>query len=245
MIYSNFAQLYDDLMEPAIYEEWEQFIARLTGKKDMTILDLACGTGRMAVKLAQEGYTVTGVDLSDEMLALADQRAHSQKLTIPLLQANMTDLSELAQFDMVISCLDSLCYLQNPQELKRVFLQVAQHLPAGGLFVFDVISPYQTDKIYPGYTYSYTNDEQAFTWESYSGEQRHSVIHDLNFFVEDKKTKQYERFTEIHHERTYEADYYLKLLLESGFYKAKVFGNFGREEIKEQTTRFFFVCHKK
>ncbi|MCC7665663.1 class I SAM-dependent DNA methyltransferase [Liquorilactobacillus satsumensis] len=245
MIYASFAELYDKLMDPSIYEDWANFIMRLVPSKRQTILDLACGTGRLAVKLVQAGYAVSGVDLSPEMLSLAELNARMQKVTLPLIQADMTALDGLERFDVVVSCLDSLCYLQSPADLKKTFVQVREHLEDEGTFIFDVISPYQTDTVYPGYTYAHTTEQQAFTWESYAGEQAHSVIHDLNFFIKEQQTQQYRRVTEIHQERTYPVADYLKFLSEAGFARVAVFSDFGRQDVTATTTRYFFVCHKE
>lgn len=87
MIYSEFAQFYDDLFDETLYDRWLAYTtSRIsqpkTAKSDVKILDLACGTGRLAVKLAKLGYSVDGVDLSADMLTLADQRAQAEQVDI-------------------------------------------------------------------------------------------------------------------------------------------------------------------
>ena len=80
------------------------------GKK---LLDLACGTGEMTVELAQHGFDVSGIDLSDEMLFIAQEKAASLGLSIPFYQQNMAELEGLGKFDCVTIFCDSLNYLQN------------------------------------------------------------------------------------------------------------------------------------
>ncbi|KRM90626.1 class I SAM-dependent DNA methyltransferase [Liquorilactobacillus cacaonum] len=244
MIYSIFAQVYDELMDTEVYENWLTFVNNnaYSGKK---LLDLACGAGQLAVMLAKEGYQVTGVDLSSEMLALADERAREDDTKIELVQANMTDLTGLDQFDVVTCGLDSLCYLANQEELANAFRQVFLHLNQGGTFIFDVISPYQTDVIYPGYMYNDTNEKRAFVWESFEGQEPHSVVHDLTFFIaKDEENNLFQRYEETHMERTYELKKYLELLTKVGFKKIRASSEYGNNEIDEKSTRFFFVCQK-
>ncbi|MDN5574582.1 MAG: class I SAM-dependent methyltransferase [Pediococcus sp.] len=244
MIYQTFAKLYDDLMDPAMYDQWLDFVSKRQSDKTVDWLDLACGSGRLAVKLIQDGYQVSGFDLSDEMLALADEHAQEAKVTLPLMQGNMLDLSELGNYDVVSCFADSFCYLPNKQNLKTCFAQVFQHLNADGKFLFDVISPYQTDEIYPGYMYNYVDDEQAFLWITYQTEEPHSVEHDLTFFVKNDATNTYSKINELHHERTYELETYLSLLNEVGFKNVKTSSNFGRDAINDKSTRWFFECSK-
>ena len=115
---------------------------------------------------------------------------------------------------------------------------------ADGKFLFDVISPYQTDEIYPGYMYNYVDDEQAFLWTTYQTEEPHSVEHDLTFFVKNDATNTYSKINELHHERTYELETYLSLLNEVGFKNVKTSSNFGRDAINDKSTRWFFECSK-
>lgn len=77
MIYKGFSGVYDTLMAHAPYDQWVEWIENTLsayGKDAVRILDLACGTGEMSVRLAEKGYDVTGVDISEDMLAQAQQK---------------------------------------------------------------------------------------------------------------------------------------------------------------------------
>ena len=73
MIYTTFAKLYDDLMDPEMYANWLDFAEGELASGN--VLDLACGSGRFAVKLAEHGFETSGLDLSEEMLSLALKHA--------------------------------------------------------------------------------------------------------------------------------------------------------------------------
>ena len=245
MIYSTFAQFYDELFDEQMYLDWAKFVQKNVAQDDK-ILDLAGGAGRLAVLLAKKNYDVTVTDLSEEMLSLADQHIEDAKVQVPLIQANMLDLDGFDQFDVITCFADSLCYLKDITELEQVFHQAISHLNEGGKFIFDVISPYQTDEVYPGYMYNFENEDSSrfFMWASFENEdQPHSVIHDLSFFNENEDGS-YQRVSEMHHERTYEMDEYLDALDRTGFKQITVSADFGQHEVDDQTTRWFFICEK-
>ncbi|MCH5462725.1 class I SAM-dependent methyltransferase [Lactobacillus sp. LC28-10] len=244
MIYQTFAKLYDELFDSELYLEWRTFVEQQVPDKQQPLLELACGAGRLAVLLAQDGYDVTGFDLSDEMLSLADQHAREADIALPLIEGNMLDLSDLQRYHTVTCFADSLCYLPDEESLLKTFEQVARHLDDDGQFLFDVISPYQTDTVYPGYMYNYRDTDRAFMWSSEAGEQSHSVDHDLTFFTYNENKGAYDEVAELHHERTYELATYQRLLKSAGFKQVKVSADFGKTNIKSDTTRWFFVCGK-
>src|SRR4051812_18158430 len=95
MSYQQFAYLYDELMKDAPYDEWIQFLKDRCVKNNVAgtrLLDLACGTGELSIRLAQDGFQVTGVDLSEDMLAVAQAKAEDAGVRIPFYQQNMADL---------------------------------------------------------------------------------------------------------------------------------------------------------
>lgn len=242
MIYQTFAKLYDELFDAELYQEWRGFVERNVDDHNAPLLELACGAGQLAILLKQAGYDVTGFDLSEEMLSLADQHAQEADVALPLIQGNMLDLSELGQYQTVTCFADSLCYLPNEAALLQTFKQVAQHLSNQGQFLFDVITPYQTDTVYPGYMYNYRDEDRAFLWSSESDEWPHSVVHDLTFFIYNDRKAAYDEVAELHHERTYELSTYNSLLAKAGFKSVNVTADFGQTQPDSKTTRWFFVC---
>jgi len=244
MIYQTFAELYDELFDPAMYEQWLDFVRRELPDQSGQLLELACGTGRLVVSLAQAGYHVTGLDLSENMLALAQEHVEEATVTLPLLQGDMLDLSEIGTFDAVTCFADSFCYLPDIETVQKAFEQVAQHLTADGQFLFDVITPHQTDDVYPGYMYNYRDEERAFMWTSYAGEIPHSAEHDLTFFIYNEEKQAFDEVSELHQERTYELAAYQQALKAAGFSDVTVTADFGQQTPTAETTRWFFKCHK-
>jgi SAM-dependent methyltransferase len=248
MTYEKFAYLYDELMKDVPYEEWVQFINKeasaygITGKK---LLDLACGTGELSIRLAEEGYEVTGVDLSTEMLTVAREKAERKGHSLFLVEQNMSELEGLGEYDMIGIFCDSLNYLPAEQDVIRTFGKVQLHLKQGGLFLFDVHSLYKMHTLFIDQTYAYNGDEISYIWQCYEGEHSHSVEHELTFFKLDHATHQYDRYDELHMQRTFPVEQYEKWLLDSGFELLKVTADFSDAKPEEQSERIFFTTRKK
>ena len=158
----------------------------------------------------------------------------------------MRDLAALGHFDLVTCFADSLCYLPAMTDVERTFRQVYSHLVADGHFLFDMITPFQTDHVYPGYMYNYEDDDhqQAFLWRSYENDEvKHGVIHDLAFFNR-LADGHYERIGETHFERSYPLPVILTALKRTGFKDIAVRADFGKAQPDGQTTRWFFSCRK-
>jgi 2-polyprenyl-3-methyl-5-hydroxy-6-metoxy-1,4-benzoquinol methylase len=103
----------------------------------MRILDLACGHGRHANRLAALGHDVTGVDLMPGFLELARQDARFRGVKVDYLCEDMRQFDGRASFDRVIMLFTVFGYFSDEQNL-RVLQNVARALKPGGLFVVDV-----------------------------------------------------------------------------------------------------------
>lgn len=148
--YEKFASVYDAVMDDSLYDLWTDFSLRHLPKSKgrNRLLELACGTGIQSVRFAQAGFDVTGLDLSQDMLTIAEKRAQSAKKKIDFIQGNMLDLSQVGQFDFVTCYSDSICYMQDEPEVGDVFKEVYDVLADDGIFIFDVHSTYQTDECF-------------------------------------------------------------------------------------------------
>lgn len=247
MNYKTFAKLYDDLFDESAYEDWLYYATHFIKNGDGPLLELAGGAGRLALMLKQAGIKdVTVFDLSEEMLGLAAQHAQKANVDLPLIAGDMREWSDYtSKFATITSFADSFNYLANEHETAMAFKQVADHLEDNGQFLFDVITPYQTDSVYPGYMYNWHDDETAFMWSSYGiEEQEHTVEHELTFFVYNEKIDGYRQIQEIHTERTYPLETYCRLLEQAGFKNIHVTADFGRQDVVADTTRWFFSADK-
>nr|OUZ34554.1 methyltransferase [Enterococcus sp. 9D6_DIV0238] len=245
MAYETFAFVYDEVMDDSLYDEWLAFSKRHLPEDKKEVLEMACGTGALAVNFAKAGFSVTALDLSEEMLMMASKRAAEEEVHIQFVQGNMMDLSEMGQYQAITCFSDSLCYMENRQEIQQVFDDTYQALEEEGIFIFDVHSVHQVDHVFPEYSYHYQTEEFAFLWDSYPGEKEHSIEHFLTFFVKEHESDEvFIRQDELHKERTYSMDNYLMMLESAGFVNVEVYADFTDEAPAEESKRWFFVCQK-
>ena len=106
------------------------------------VLDLCCGQGRHSIALAKTGLNVTGVDLSEEMLAIARSTADEAGVSLTLRQADMRHLPDDLenQFDAVINMFSSFGYLESEDDDQQVLHQIAKALKPGGKLLMDLLN---------------------------------------------------------------------------------------------------------
>ncbi|AKP66754.1 class I SAM-dependent DNA methyltransferase [Companilactobacillus ginsenosidimutans] len=243
MIYNSFARVYSELMDDSLYQEWANYVKSHAPSEAKNLLDVACGTGDLTILLAND-FDVTGTDLSEEMLNIADEKAKEAKVNIPFEQSNMMDLYTFDNYDVITCFDDSICYLGDEDELYITFKQAFDHLNGGGKYLFDAHSLYQMDEVFPGYMFNHKAEDSAFMWSSYEGEFPHSIEHELTFFNWNEEIGGYSVNTEIHHERTYPIQTFLDILKDVGFKNIKVTADFGKNEPQSDSTRWFFESEK-
>ena len=140
--YTVLAGSYDRLTRDVDYERWADYAQRHFAKQKCpveTVLELGCGTGSLTRLLARRGYAVTALDLSPDMLAVAEQKCRG--LNARFLCQDMTKFGWIGPVDAVVSGLDSVNYVTDPKKLQRAFERVHLFLMPGGLFLFDVNTP--------------------------------------------------------------------------------------------------------
>ena len=151
--FSQIAPIYDQVMASVPYDEWLAYVHDLHGRwgqprPGQRVLDLACGTGTIALALAAEGASVVGMDLSAGMLAEARAKQRAAGLAgCTWVQADMGRLG-LAPgcFDLAVCLFDSLNYLLEPADFAAALRAVAASLVPGGLFMFDLNTPYALEE---------------------------------------------------------------------------------------------------
>ena len=142
--YINLAQSYDVLTRDVDYEATVAFYNEILdslGLKPRTAVDLACGTGSVAVLLAKQELAVTGVDLSEDMLCVASQKAQDLENPPRFVCQPLQKLCLPRGVDLAVCALDSLDYILDPADCKEAIRRVYKALNPGGIFIFDVNTP--------------------------------------------------------------------------------------------------------
>jgi SAM-dependent methyltransferase len=120
----------------------EAFYAEEAGKRGGVVLDLACGSGRFAIPLAQSGIKVVGADISEVMLHRARGKATAVGVDVELRQADMRDaVLPDHSVGLILIAANSLLHLHDVEDLRRCLQVARRQLIAGGALIFDVFVP--------------------------------------------------------------------------------------------------------
>ena len=129
------------------------FYRRLAGETGGPVLDVGCGTGRVALPLAADGHDVVGVDLSAPMLRIAEQRrqglAQDVAARLSLVQADMRTLSLGRRFPLIVTPSRVFQFMLTPEAQRQALLALRAHLQPEGRLVLDLFDPL-LDLVVPG-----------------------------------------------------------------------------------------------
>jgi SAM-dependent methyltransferase len=105
------------------------------------ILELGCGTGRVALHLAQAGFRLTGIDIFESMLKEARRKAIQQKLAVEWVRDDIRVFDLGRKFALIIIPFNTLLLLPELEDLEACLACVRKHLAPGGKFIVDVFNP--------------------------------------------------------------------------------------------------------
>jgi SAM-dependent methyltransferase len=105
------------------------------------VLELACGTGRLTIPIAQSGVEIVGLDQSASMLAHARHKAGEVGVEIEWVEGDCRSFALNRKFAMIFMAFNSMQHLHDQASLTALFANVGKHLAPGGRFVFDVFNP--------------------------------------------------------------------------------------------------------
>lgn len=203
MVFEEYAKYYDLLYKDKNYSAEVEYIHKLIQKYHEnagSILDLGCGTGKHAELLIDKGYTVHGIDMSEDMLKEAIKRGNkNKKLTFTLSDIQNFELGK--NFDIVTALFHVMSYQNSNERVEKVLKNVYSHLNDNGIFIFDcwygpaVLSEQPEVRIK-----RLENDEISIIRiaEPIMRENENIVEVHYDVFIEDKSTKKIKELKETH-----------------------------------------------
>lgn len=196
--YCDFARFYDILQQEVDYREVADFycasIEKHGGTKSGILLDLACGTGNLSTLFAERGYDVIGADASQQMLSAAMSKPHDG---IQYICQRMEELDLYGNADITVCALDSINHLPDLEAIKQTFCRVWQFTNPGGLFLFDINTPYKHREILGNNAFVFDYDSLYAVWQNELDEEDELCRVDmyLDFFENEKGLyRRYEDF---------------------------------------------------
>lgn len=229
--YSDFAEVYDELMDNTPYEEWAERLEVLIKKYGVSaperdsvdllkteknlVVDLGCGTGTLTELMYQKGYDMIGVDFSEAMLNIAAKKKELSGAQILYLLQDMRELDLYSTVGTVYSVCDSVNYILEEEELKNVFSLVNNYLFPEGIFIFDFNTDYKYREVIGDTVIAENRDDCSFIWENFYDSEADINEYDLTVFVKEQGER-FRRFTETHFQRGYTPDAMRRLVEEAG-----------------------------
>lgn len=254
MAYAAMAEVYDELMGDMPYPEWIRFTTESWQRlgQPKTVVDLGCGTGSIAVPIARMGIDVIGIDLSADMLALAErkkaaaaQKDGSRTGSMLFLQQDMREWELAEPVECVISYCDSLNYLLEEADILAAFERTYEGLQPGGLFLFDMLTPYQLQRYAEEQPFVLDDERISYIWFSEFDQERCEIEHQLTIFMQEATSLLYRRIEEAHVQRAYDQEWIRDALQSCGFSNVYSMAEFAWDKQPgPQTERIFFAAQK-
>jgi SAM-dependent methyltransferase len=248
--YRSFARVYDMFMDNIDYPAWCGYLKKILekyGVNDGLVLEMGCGTGSMTQLLAQAGYDMIGIDNSEDMLEMAMEKRVQSGLDILYLLQDMREFELYGTVRAVVSVCDSVNYILEEDELLQVFSLVNNYLDPGGIFIFDLNTPYKYKQVMGDDTIAENREEGSFIWENYFDEQTQINEYALTLFIKEKD-ELYRKYEEYHYQRAYDTSLVIELLEKAGLRPLAVYDAFTMEPAKPDSERICLIareCRKK
>ena len=223
--YHALAASYDRLTDDVDYGAVVDFYREILNKEGLqprTAVDLACGTGSVALLLAQQGMQVTAVDMSEEMLCVASEKAQELENPPMFVCQKLQELSLPKGVDLAVCALDSIDYITDPVDCKEAIRRVYRALNPGGCFIFDVNTPEKL-KAMDGQVFLDEDDDVYCVWRGSFDPDTNICTYGMDLF--QRQGSHWLRSGEEHCEYAYSQAELVQYLKDAGFTHIRVYGD--------------------
>ena len=237
---SSYDRLTNDVDYEAILGFYRQILER-EGLSPKTAVDLACGTGSIGILLAKQGLRVTCVDMSEDMLTVASEKAQALSNPPLFVRQPLQELRLPRGVDLAVCALDSLDYIIDPADCAEAIRRVYKVLNPGGIFIFDVNTPEKL-RAMDGQVFLDEDDDVYCVWRGEFDEATNICSYGMDLF--QREGKYWERSFEEHREYAYSNEQLMAFLRDAGFSHIEVYGDRRFEAPREGEQRVYFKARK-
>ena len=242
--YMDLAQSYDRLTNDVDYSAVVAFYMQLLareGLKPRTAVDLACGTGSVALLLAEKGMAVTAVDMSEDMLCVAQQKAQERELPVVFACQKLQELHLPKAVDLAVCALDSMDYITDPGDCAEAICRIYKALNPGGCFIFDVNTPEKLQAM-DGQMFIDEDEDVYCVWRGEFDSVTNICSYAMDLF--QRRGNGWHRSFEEHREYAYSADQLVEYLKQAGFTSVEVFADRRLEAPQAGEQRIYLKARK-
>jgi ubiquinone/menaquinone biosynthesis C-methylase UbiE len=246
--YSALAEIYDSVMEDVDYETWADYIDEIIMQhhpEARDLLELACGTGTMALSLEELGYfNITATDGAPAMVEAAQKKGAKVDSEIDFQIVDFLDIKLDKTFDAVFMVFDSINYLHKNEEIEQLFRQVSRVLKEDGLFIFDFTTPRnsrQAIKLLNNNSRRIDVFTRFHRESTYNAKER---IHTNSFHIEKTDVNgsgKREMIAETHQQKIYTFEEMMEITNKSDFSLLEAYDGFELKPAHEKSLRITMV----
>lgn len=246
--YHDYAAVYDSsgqLRFSILMDLYLRDLLREHSVPGRDMIDLGCGTGTLAILMAERGWRVRGIDRSAAMLQEAEQKLQrlEQPLDVVFAEGDMRDFAAPDPIDLVTCCYDTLNYLLTADELSRCFAAVARALTPDGLWCFDLATDFFLRQHWQGTEVEEYDGVTQIMQSHYDVASGLSTLVLTGFVPAGGQRRR--RFREVHVERAYAEAEVCALLHASGFAVEAVYDCFTFGSPHERSLREMYVARRR
>lgn len=203
-----------------------------------SLLDLGCGPGRHCIALAKMGYDVSGVDMSQYLLAIANEKSKALSLQINYTQANMLDYQANEKLDLIINMFNSFGYFDTQEQNQLMINQVFNNLNQTGTFVIDTVGKETLARtIEPVHLSEYDNGDIRI--------ERPLLIDDMKIFSNEWILISGDRvFKRSYQHYVYTPVELSGMCYKAGFDNVRIYGGLNGDEYNLESERLIIVADK-
>lgn len=222
--YTSLADIYDEVMSDVDYETWADYIDEIIithNPEASQLLELACGTGTIALSLEQlDCYDITATDGSSDMIRVAKEKGASINSEIHFEEMDFNNIRSDKQYDVVYLIFDSINYLREEKQIVQLHQDVKKILSPNGIFIYDFTTPRNSRKAVEYLDNDYHSIGNKYRYQRESSYDAKNQIHTNIFQIEQVKDKGdtvTDLFKEIHQQKIYSQEYIRSLVEKTEF----------------------------
>lgn len=230
------------------FDDDVEFFIEYALEKGGKTLELACGTGRLTIPLAKGGVDITGIDISDEMLSLAKEKAFKEGLNIDFQKQNIIDFELGEKFNFIFCVHSSFSHVDGFDNVNAFFANVLKHLADDGIFVLQVFNPdfffftRNPNEQFPLKTFEDPFTKNIVSLEESSFYDDETQIHYIKWhFHQEGKEEQVVSWTH----RVYYPQELEYILMFCGFEIVDKFGDFDESDFENDSDTQILVLRKR
>lgn len=242
--YKALAASYDRLTNDVDYGAVVAFYNQILERENLrprTAVDLACGTGSVAMLLAEQGMKVTAVDLSEDMLTVASEKARDMANPPLFVCQPLQALSLPRGVDLAVCALDSLDYITDPKDCAQAIKRIYKALNPGGIFIFDVNTPEKL-RAMDGQVFLDEDDDVYCVWRGEFDGQTNVCSYGMDIF--QREGNSWQRSFEEHREYAYSQAQLTGFLKDAGFTHIEIYADRLFEAPRPGEQRIYFKARK-